>query len=359
MLEPAQIEELLWQPLKALEEERISLHQITSKEKLWRKILLGLLLVLGLYGLTFFEGNAFLGALAAYFTLAYFVIHESRKKLQERQNTWEKKFEQKIKQEIYQTVFKAWNSTVLYKPEDYIKKEDFEKARLYFGATSYEGEDYCEGVLKDGRAFQFSEIDSHKTVKEADDYGVRIHEIPIFKGLFFILENTLPYPDFRGRAAITPHSIEEDVKEKIKKQASINKERASASGQDILDADFSDHIPPRKDSPQASPSLFDKIYTVQEEEHIPSTSIREQLPQELTQQLGYFKSFYGQHFSICFDDNKAYFASQHPWDFLQVPIEDSLISEARIKHLTKDFQLVFMLLEKIADVTTLASSQNQ
>lgn len=357
MPEPSKIEALLLQQLQPLEEERAALYQSITRENWGRKVLIMVFLLAGLFATFAYAGQYILVALAIFITLAYLGISSSRKRLQEKHEKMEMAFEQKVKTGAYQAVFKTWNPIASYLPQQFVEGELFEKAGLHTAYTSYKGEDYCRGALADGRGFEFSEVTAHRTVQYFQNGEYSTHQVPVFKGLFFVLSNTLPYAGFDGRVKIQPAILnQESTKEPIPEE--LLPKVPSFYHADILDADFSEALAQqKKESSKPLPTLFERAYRVEvihpeEQEAL----IKEQLPLELTQQLGYLKSFYGQQFSICFDDNKAYFTSRQQLDFLQVPLEHSLISEVRIKHLAKNFNTAFMLLEKMAEVTTIAAS---
>lgn len=345
MLKPSEIEQLLVQGLQPLEEERANLHQWVKRDNWIRKLVLAVVLLAGLYGTSFFGDDAFKITLGVWLTVAYLAISSSRKWLETRQGKVRDNFEQKVKKEVYEAVFKAWNFNSAYRPQQAIAEEDFKDGGLYWGHTHYSGQDYCIGFLADGRKFQFSNLTTYKLVKEKDEDGnYKSYEVPIFQGLFFVLENTLPYPNFDEWARITPDlAVAPSSKEKVKAPP------PSTYYENILDADL-EYYTPQEGSSEPPALLFDRLYTVANAEGT-APDLRAKLPSALTQQLSYFKSFYGQHFSIYFGNNKAYFASQQKVDFWQVPIETSLMDATRIKQLIGEFRTAFLLLEKIATTT--------
>lgn len=267
-------------------------------------------------------------------------------------------FQQKVKKEAYEAVFRAWNPNIQYVPREQIQESYFEAAALHEGYDNYKGEDYCEGMLKDGRRFQFSEVWAQREVYNSG-YGEEYYpaHATVFRGLFFVLENTLPHPNFDGFLKIYPTILEASSMVSRTPVALPQKTSSSKHHEGILDADFDANLTAKPSkSKEPLPALFDRIYTVDDAEGEDELA-REQLPLALTEQLGHLKSFFQQQIAVTFCDNKAYFSARHSLDYLQVPVEHSLVSEARINHLVGNFWITFLLLERMAEAT-LADTPN-
>lgn len=351
-----EIKQLLLTALTPLEQERIRIHKKIQQYKFWS----GIALVAGIafVVICMWLPNLFLGGGASTFSAffvgivfsmlgVYLYREHAAVEVQLLRNIWE----EQVKTEVYAAVFEAWNPSVQYHPKKQVKEEHFEAANLHEGYAHYKGEDFCEGMLKDGRRFQFSEIGAQREVYPFNSEQDHIpNHATVFRGLFFVLENTLPYADFEGFLKIYPSLLEAPIV--ADRPVPIPQKKLEAKHYDhILDADFTPITSSKKvKNKEPLPSLFDSIYTVEEvggEDELARAS----LPLPLTEQLGHLKSFFQQYLSVTFCNNKVYFSSRLPSDYLPVVVEHSLISEARLQHLVNSFWLTFLVLEKIAEAT--------
>ncbi|MGH1336184.1 MAG: hypothetical protein ACRBFS_08655 [Aureispira sp.] len=360
MLDQHQIEQLLLPRLQTLEKERTVLHkQIKNYE--WQSDLLMIAGIISVPCLLFWTGtnqllsSEFVTIIVTFFCVGIFMaIHHVRNNLKVKQNTLRAKFEQQVKSSVYQEVFKTWNTTINYSPNQCIDQQDFERAGLHKNYSIYQGDDYCTGQLADGRTFHFSELLTQRVVEHTTIEGeYSSHKVPVFKGLFFMLEDTVPFEGFTGRVQIQPTIPE---KKTTKKKAKSNKKVAPKKYiEGILDADFSNSstLPSSSTSKAPLPSLFDRTYTV---DGFGDRAAREKLPVDFCQQLSYLRSLLQQQISVSFYDNKAYFTTRHQLDFWPVTADHSLLHSARVRYVASNFRMAFMLLEKIADVTTIDSS---
>lgn len=358
-----QIRQLLLSTLPPLEQERRNIHKRIQQYNFWSGMALGagIIFVLTSILLTnlFFGGAG--ASFSAFFVSGAFVIlgvYLYKEHAAIEGQFLRNSLEEQIKTEVYTPIFKAWNTSIQYLPKEQVKREYFQLAALHEGYDNYKGEDFCEGVLKDGRKFQFSEVWAQREVySSSSEQDYPSNSATVFRGLFFILENTLPYADFDGFLKIYPSLVEAPS---VVDEPSLLPQKKSDKKhyENILDADFLPVAPSSKksSSKEALSSLFDRMYTVEEaegEDELATT----QLPLALTEQLGHLRSFFQQQFSITFYNQKAYFSTRLPFDYLPVSVESSLISEARIQHLVNNFWITFLVLEKIAEATVVTPSR--
>ncbi len=362
MLDTSSIKALLLEEVQPLEVQRKrSISKIRSNS--WYStamVPLGMALFIGL--LVYLPSMKTLGEFAFwfYFFLAIIFILIIRKiqiNLQEKSDLLKDQFESRVKNDLYQGIFKRWNDTITYLPKEVIDEELFRKAALHNNYSIYKGDDYCEGTLPDGRRFQFSEVLAQRIEHYSDGYSQDIssHNIPVFKGLFFVLEDTLPFKGFDSRLKISPPIISRDSTQKKKKKKlpppSTKKPNTSSYNDNILDAGFSDFVPvqqPKKTASEPQKPLFDRLYEVTT---YGDSFTKDKLPSELCEQLNYWRTVKQQQISVSFYENKAYFTTRHQLDFWPVSLEHSLLTDARVQHLAWNFTAAFSLLEMMAKHT--------
>lgn len=355
MLDQQQIEELLMPQLQVLEVERMAIQKkIKQQQAMWIFLLvLVVFIAIVFYSVDWPMISPSLGTIVLLFLSVLFIgFPVARHFWDKSRQQWASNFEEKVKTSVYQNVFQAWNEGIVYEPTSFVQEEHFKQAALHKDYSLYEGDDYCRGQLADGRRFEFSELSAKRVTEMVSDNGVySSHNIPVFKGLFFVLEDTLPFQGFDGRLHIKPTLQEKQPKKKKKKPKKVPVKKAPARyNENILDADLSNFkaapLQPTSKKPIVAP--FDRVYTVNS---FNNTDLRDQLPQEFCVQMGYLRTMLQQQVSISFLNNKAYFSSRHQLDFWDVPIDNSLISSARVRHLAWNFKQTFMLLETIASIT--------
>lgn len=349
MLHQTQIEQLLLPKLEALEEERAAVHQVLKGRLLRSQLLvafsmitvIGTCVIAALYDLSD-AINALLPIgviLVLSITAGFYLFTQSdNKKLRER-------FQKTVKTAVYNEVFEAWNATASYSPEGYVQQNHFKKANLYRNFNRYTGDDYCQGTLPDGRRFQFSELNVQRVEQVSDDHT---RTVPVFKGLFFVLENTLPAKDLDQSLAIQPK--ERTTKKQGKKKAKP-KPKAKAPrryNDNILDADIS--LPePQQEAPiqEIEVPLFDQLYDI-----TPSNfATRAKLSKEFCDNIVKMQTQQRQNIALHFVNNTAYMTCKHHLDFWPVQLELSMLSKARVRHVAWSFAVAFGLLQLLAEGT--------
>ncbi|MFK7795912.1 MAG: hypothetical protein AB8E82_00555 [Aureispira sp.] len=334
--------------LKNLEEERIRIkNTITRTAFVAQTILIGGAVLAVLFASTVLptlgEDGQFLIILFCSFIFMLWCFQAYIKKKNAQKSV---DFEYQVKTEVYEKIFHTWNSSSQYIPDACVEEDYFRAAGLHHGYSIYKGDDYCEGQLADGRSFQFSELLTQRVVQDWSDSAP--HKIPVFKGLFFVIDNTLPFEGFEGRLTIEPKPKEESKQKKTQPKKSIPKPKKFHEG--VLDADFLSQQVTKKsyDPKKTIPSLFDRIYTVND---VGNPFAKEKLSVDFCQQLGYLRSLLNHQISVTFYQNKVYFSSRHQLDFWPVTVDHALLTEARVRHVAANFAAAFLLLEKIANTT--------
>ncbi len=206
MFGKAPLAEVIRPYLQQLEKERLStLQKVTTRKRivitLYFLVLLGIAgyaysiagaeLEIIVFGVVMLFVAAFLGAMMAGI---YYLLTNSIKK----------KYSKAVKEKIYSKALQHYNSSIAYYPERYIEKKVFKNAKLFEGFNRYSGDDLCEGQLKDGRGFRFSEL---KVLHQSSDSDGDSKTKTIFKGLFYVVDMPRPLgasikvvPDFAEQA---------------------------------------------------------------------------------------------------------------------------------------------------------------
>ena len=352
-----QIANYLTPLLKNLEEERIRIKTQIDRTTLTAQTFLIIGSIAGpCFSIAMFptlgEDVQILFLLTSFFIfILWYVQQQTKKKNAQRSLA----FEHQVKTKVYEKIFQQWNPSCQYLPDTYIEEDSFKQAGLHHGYSIYKGDDYCAGQLADGRNFRFSELLTQRVVQDWDDSAP--HKIPVFKGLFFVIDHTLPFEGFDGRLTIEPkpRQPKEELKQKrLPPPKSIPKPKNLH--EDILDADFLSQNLTKKapDAPKPIPSLFERYYVVKD---FGNPFVKEKLSVDFCQQLGYLRSLLQHQISVTFYQNKVYFSSKQQFDFWPVTIDYSLLNEARMQRVAANFAAAFLLLEKIA-ATTLSTANS-
>lgn len=256
----------------------------------------------------------------------------------------EEKFQVLLKTEGFLPVFKEWNISLKYYPEQIINQIDLNKADILDFYEKIEGDDYCEGHFLDGRAFRFSELETQKLVKKKyeDSYSYT----RVFKGLFFVLENSKPYSHFSGYLKLAPKPLP-----KARKTFSI-KQFFAKTHSDILDADFEmidlKHPMPLLQHFELSnvkkPLLSQSLTTKPE-------AILARLAPALQKQLIYLKEALKGQLSVVFNENHCYVTVAHEGEFWKCALFESLKESHIQQTLAWNFAHCFMILEELAAMT--------
>ncbi|MFK7795910.1 MAG: hypothetical protein AB8E82_00545 [Aureispira sp.] len=257
----------------------------------------------------------------------------------------EENFQVLLKTEGFLPVFEEWNRSLKYYPEQIINQIDLNKADILDFYEQIEGDDYCEGVLSDGRAFRFSELETQKLIKNnyKDDYSYT----RVFKGLFFVLEDSRPYTHFSGYLKLAPKPLPKE-----REMFSI-KQFFAKTHNDILDADFemTDIKHPMAllqhfELSNVKKPLLSQTLTTKPE------VILAKLAPALQKRLLYLKEALQGQLRVVFDENNCYVTVAHEGEFWKCALFQSL-KEARIQQtLAWNFAHCFMILEELAAMTS-------
>jgi hypothetical protein len=281
-------------------------------------------------------------------------------------NYWEQQnerlkadFEGQLKTRVYSEILRAWNKSTNYQPAAAIDVDEFRQSALHPDFSDYTGDDFCVGVLPDGRRFRFSEIVARRLVSNYQDhmrvtnssyYDNESYRTLVFKGLFFVLEDSLPYEGFKGRLQIAPKTKEKAPQSAKKKPKPVPKNTPKKYNESILDADLDSFI---SDEPAASkeplPPLFDRLFELQAAH---PERIRQRLTPEFCEQINQLRFILQQPIALSFHENKVYFSLRQSMDFLPITVEHTLLSDGRINYLTNNFRTVFRVLDALARLTT-------
>lgn len=256
----------------------------------------------------------------------------------------EENFQHLLKTEGFIPVFAAWNTSVNYYPEQIINQLDLNKSDILDFYEKIEGDDYCEGILPDGRAFRFSELETKKLVKK--NYEDSYIYTTVFKGLFFVLENSRPYPHFGGYLKLAPKSPSKE-----RKKFSI-KQFFAQTHSDVLDADFE---ATEVNNPTALLQHFElsnvKNPLLSQTRTTSAEVILEQLAPSFQQQLLDLKEALKGQLRVVFDEDDCYVTVEHEGEFWKCALFESLKNKHLHKKLAWNFAHCFMILEELAAMT--------
>lgn len=245
-----------------------------------------------------------------------------------------KAYKELLQTEAFLPIFKEWNATLNYFPEQTITKEEVTSSQIIQQHDLVRGDGYYEGKVADGRTFRFAEIDllEEKTRWNNNGYP-EIFYVSLFKGLFFVLEDSLPYPNFSGQLRLVTKPL------LVTSRQAVRPKRGPVD--DILDADF--EVQDAKE-----PSSIDRQFT------ITSTTKKavDQLPPDTQQRLLYLREALKEQLILTFDQDHCYGTVAHKEAFWDSPLSRSLLHSPTQKRLAWNFAHCFMIVEELAALTT-------
>lgn len=352
MLDQAQIEQLILSKLELLEQERMATCQVIKNHLLrvrWLVVLSVVTVIavciiaalcdlLEVTGLLLFIGVIVVGSSIVRFNR---VTKRNNTKLRAR-------FKQKVQIAIYKEIIQAWNSTAQYYSGGYVVQAHYQSAHLFNAFNRYRGDHHFMGTLADGRPFEFSELNVWLENREYDEGP---DPIPVFKGLFFVLDHTLPIKDFEGSLMIKPKT---PTSKRPPRQPTKPKRRMlPPDDNNSLDVGDSSNEEQSETTPMGPErSLFEQLYEI-----IPdTTAARAQLSDKLCDSLVKMHTQHYQNVSLRFrnDDfinNRVYMACQHNLEFWPVELEVPMLSQARVQPVARSFAVAFKLLEMLVQNT--------
>lgn len=347
MLTQHQIEQLLLPQLEQLEEERATLHQTTTdrSNRVYALLILFMLVTFGGIFFNLFWLRDPLGCFVLYSTIVLFglivlfLYWQAKTEIKNLRNG----FRKRTKKTVYKTIFETWNATIQYTPQHCIEEDEFAKAKLFSNFNAYQGNDYCTGVLEDGRRFEFSDLN----VQQTNTAGNTV--LPVFKGLFFSLEHSLPYQGFQHPEKVlqlTPKKRPLTKKEEAPMPIpSPITTRPSRHNEDILDADIELTLYAPKEE-EALP-LFDQCYELTPD----SPYVRANLSNEFCDKLVQLRLQEHHNIALSFTDNKVYLTCKQHADCWPVNIHLPMNAVVNVRHLVLNFWTAFHLLEVLAAIT--------
>ena len=248
-----------------------------------------------------------------------------------------KAYQALIRKEGYLPVFQEWNTSLTYSPEQVISQEELTRAAVIDTYDVLKGDDYCEGTLEDGRPFRFSEIE---LLEERERWGSdgykEIYYAPLFKGLFFALENTRPYSTFSSHLKLEARTTH------LEARRSSLKDFFRSSTTDILDAGFEVLSSGNKDS-------LEHHFDIDKKEQSYTSSFSPALKKQLIE----LKEDLQGQLTLVFDQDTCYIAVSHEGEFWHTPLHQSLKEPRIYQHLAWNFAHCFMILEEVAAMTTM------
>ncbi|MGH1336180.1 MAG: hypothetical protein ACRBFS_08635 [Aureispira sp.] len=246
-----------------------------------------------------------------------------------------KAYQSLVRTEGYLPVFQEWNANLSYFPEQVINKEDLEQVSLLKENDLIKGDDYCEGTLEDGRSFRFSEIELLEEQERRDSDGyLETYHTPFFKGLFFVLEQTRPYPEFSDQLRLEARTTH------LTTRTSSLKDFFKKSTTDILDADFEIIASNNRD-------LLEHHFAIDQTKQ----AYADQFPPILKERLIELKEALQNQLTIAFNQETCYVAVSHEGEFWDTPLHQSLKKPYVYQNLAWNFAHCFMILEEVAAMT--------
>jgi hypothetical protein len=276
----------------------------------------------------------FPSALVAFIANQQFLLKKKEK---------EDNFQQLLKTEAFLPVFREWNASLNYNPEQIINQIDLNKSDILDFYEKIDGDDYCEGILPDGRAFRFSELETKKLVK--NNYQDGYSYARVFKGLFFVLEDSPPYPHFSGYLKLTPKAPTKE-----RKKFSI-KQFFAQTPTNILDADFevtasTNTLTQHFDLSNVKQPLLGQELTVK-----PALILQELSPVFQKKLLELKEALQGQ-IRVVFCEQHCYATVEHAGEFWKCDLFASLKETNIQQTLAWNFAHCFMILEDLAAMTS-------
>jgi hypothetical protein len=338
MLTKTKIKDILHRHLRQFEYDRVALDKkINAKKNFNIGIVLFIVVSVVLVGLVLSVGQGansywyIIGSILTAVVLSsiYLYFNRTQFDLEEAQQM---KLQQAIKKAVYHRVFKAYNASLEYKPEEAVSEDNFRAAGFYTNFNNYYGEDYGGGELPDGRLFHFSEIRARYQERENG-----VSQL-LFDGLFFIIEDTYPFEDleaFKERVIVS--SIEKGLpKEVYSDTKSKNKAKHT---ENILDADLAlvEKTPPKR--------RLDKRYAVY-------APLLHQVESRLSDEFCKIFNKTNIPLSLSFHDGMVYMLVPFKMDFWEISFKDSFIDGKGIDTLANNFYMTFELLDRLAQATS-------
>ncbi len=258
-----------------------------------------------------------------------------------RKTKLQKAYRSLIRSEGFLPAFNTWNKSLTYHPEAVIPQKDLDDSQTIINYDLLKGDDYCEGVLEDGRPFRFSEIEllEKKTRWNTNGYE-ETYYAPLFKGLFFVLEDTEPYSNFKDYLKLTAVWPLSPTKK--------NSTRAWFKKYDttILDDDFERNAV-RASNFQQSFVFQDSNQAVIATKNAPI----EAFSPDFKKRLLHLKEALDDNLLLVFKGTTCYVAAAHQGEFWKVPIRNSLAAGPIRQELAANFTRCFMILDELAAMT--------
>lgn len=345
MLPQQQIEQALLTPLQQLEKERKEVLGQLRKANIQGGIGVVAVLIISVCMLfAFFQEGDGVTQLFPFIVviIAPIILYVTYLDLNSKHQIIQQQFEGKVKAEVYQQVFKTWKDHCSYQPQKAIPQALFKKSGLYAAYDNYQGDDYVQGKLEDGRSFQFSELLVRKKVSNKGENNDNYETI--FKGLFFVLEGPHVLQNLLNPTVIKPRRQDDFYQQQRKKQLSKSKPAPYEEG--ILDANFSASLTSKKETEN---SLFDQLFTIINPEQ---WTVRRKLSPQFYDHLTHLRAQLRQQITMSFQREAIYIGVAHQFDFWVVNIKESLVSPERLRYLAWNFSVAFEVLERLAEGTT-------
>lgn len=347
MFPQQKIEQALEAPLQQLEKERKKVLNKLSLNIVQGIASILVSLVIGITFLSLFShiGETFGLATVIFVPLLGGIAYAIYKHFDSRAHLFQKQFETRVKTEVYQEVFKTWKENSIYLPQKHIARTVFKKSGLYGHHDDYQGDDYVQGKLEDGRSFQFSELLVRKRTNRKGENNDNFETI--FKGLFFVLEGPHVLQSLLNPTVIKPRKQDDYYKQqKQQRKRQLSQLKSNKHNDGILDANFSASLSSQKEAEEAT--LFDQLFTIVSPEQ---WTVKRKLPQKFYDHLTHLRAQLRQQITMSFQRDRLYIGVAHQFDFWVVNVKESLVSPQRLRYLAWNFALAFEILEKIAEST--------
>ncbi len=257
-------------------------------------------------------------------------------------------FEHQVSAAAFQPTFQLWNKAAIYTPQKMVPKaaleQTFLKRALQAKNSTYQGKNYCEGQLPDGRAFYFSEIALHEWKTYRRGGSKKQEKIKSFEGLFFVLEQSSPFEGFTGRLSLYPKT------DKIDPQlmaVSTEKNDLPKGSTELLDDDFLKQLTHAPTTTEAV-VRFHQLYYVDQHGQ---ARLRQQLSPEFCQGVLQLNEPLEQGIHLTFNKGNAYLYVAHPADYWPLNLHQPLPQSSTINGLAQQFQHIFFLVDTLAALT--------
>lgn len=261
-------------------------------------------------------------------------------------------FEDRMKIAVFEKVVKRLTAKIHYAPKEKIDRahvqNTFLQKPLAAPTNSYTGGHLCTGTLHNGRSFQFSEINISELLPQENTLEKpSLDSDKTFQGLFILLENSVPIPQFSGQLALTPKELvfkeEQELSLTKEIKRSLKKPKTQLYDNTILDADFSTYL---SDSLALSPQeVFKQSYTIQGKgDQEPTLSPK-------IYNITFLNTALGAPIHLLFNDKNTYALVEQTFNVQDFYTQDSMYTPYVVERLAKQFKAFFALLDLLAENT--------